>query len=79
MSRKNGYVPMEKRIADLANITDVQGNDPSTNYDPYMQGLYNGMELALAIIENRDPVFKELKKGNLIQRLIHNFRTKCFK
>jgi hypothetical protein len=32
------------------------------NYDEYMHGMYNGMELMLAIVENREPVYKEKPK-----------------
>ena len=30
--------------------------------DTYMRGLYNGLELALATMENRDPVYHEVPK-----------------
>lgn len=37
----------------------IQGYDGNWNYDEYMFGMYNGMELMLAIAENREPVFRE--------------------
>ena len=40
-------------------ILKVQGSDGNWNYDEYMHGMYNGMELMVAIIEGREPVFKD--------------------
>jgi hypothetical protein len=37
----------------------IQGYDGNWDYDEYMFGMYNGMELMLAIAENREPVYKE--------------------
>lgn len=37
----------------------IQGYDGNWNYSEYMFGLYNGMELMIAIVEKREPVFKE--------------------
>lgn len=49
---------MKKQIDDLKNMVDVQGTDGNWNYDPYMQGLYNGLEFALSIMESREPNFR---------------------
>lgn len=59
-SRKQRYVPMDRRIKNICDILELQANDPSTEHDPYMIGLYNGMELALANLEQREPVFKQV-------------------
>ena len=40
-------------IENLKDVHKVQGYDGNWNYDPYMLGLYNGLEMALAIMENR--------------------------
>lgn len=45
-------------IHTLREMRDVQGMDGSWNYDNYMYGMYNGMEYALAIMEERDPKFR---------------------
>lgn len=37
----------------------LQGSHGNWNYDPYMMGMYNGMEFMMAMIEDREPVFKE--------------------
>lgn len=49
----------EKYIEDMKDVLKVQGYDGNWNYDEYMHGMYNGMELMLAIAEERDPIFKE--------------------
>jgi hypothetical protein len=47
------------KINTLREIVNIQGWDGNWNYDPYMHGLYNGLEFALSIMEKRNPVFKE--------------------
>ncbi len=51
---------MEPDAADnVREVLDVQSRHGNWNFSPYMRGLYNGMELALSITENREPVLKE--------------------
>jgi hypothetical protein len=52
-----------KLIADVRQMRDVQGQDGNWDFDPYMQGLYNGLEFALSILERREPVFKNEPKA----------------
>lgn len=47
------------KIEDLKNITKIQCSDGNWNYDPYMQGLANGMILSLAVLEDTEPQFKD--------------------
>ncbi len=75
MNRKNRYLPLPNRVVQLAEILDVQGNDPSTESDPYMIGLFNGLEMGLAIMEQREPSFKVVPKKNL-KSLIDKFSVK---
>ena len=56
---------MQNKINKIKELLKIQGNDGNWNYDPYMLGLYNGMEMALAIMEDREPVFRELTKENI--------------
>jgi len=51
---------MEKEIGieAIKDLVRVQGNDGNWNYDNYMLGMYNGMELCLSILEQREPIFK---------------------
>lgn len=46
-----------KGIRELKRVKDVQEQSLKDVHDDYMIGLYNGLELAVAIIENRKPVY----------------------
>lgn len=48
----------EARAADLRNLHQIQGNRGNWDYDPYMHGMYNALEIAMAILEGRDPEFR---------------------
>lgn len=50
--------PLYKRIKKAKELLKTQGQDGTWNYDPYMQGMYNGMEVVLATLENRQGVFR---------------------
>ncbi|MBD8004548.1 hypothetical protein [Bacillus norwichensis] len=67
MSRKSRYVPLEKRVVHVAEILDIQANEPNTQHDPYMTGIYNGLEMALATMEQREPVLKEAPRSSINQ------------
>lgn len=47
------------KIGALRDVLKVQGYNGNWNYDPYMLGLYNGLEMALSIMEKRQPYFKD--------------------
>lgn len=58
----NEYKRSHNKIKEMKNI---QGTDGNWNYNEYMRGMYNGLELALATLENRDPIYKEpMEKAN---------------
>lgn len=38
----------------------IQGADGNWNADPYMCGMFNGIELVLAQLENREPEYRKL-------------------
>lgn len=44
-----------KKLEEIKTLKNVQENNLE---DDYMVGLYNGMELAIAILENRKPKYK---------------------
>ena len=48
----------EKITEQMRELLSTQGASGNWDYDPYMQGMYNGMELVLAAFEGRDPVFR---------------------
>lgn len=50
--------PAEK----VRELRDIQGREGNWDYDPYMQGMYNGLEVALCVLEDRDPEFKSAPK-----------------
>jgi hypothetical protein len=45
-------------------LRDAQAN--SVGDDPYMRGLYNGLELAVAVIEDRSPVYMDGPKTDAL-------------
>lgn len=49
----------ETILKHMRELLTVQGWDGNWNYDEYMFGMYNGMELMLSLAEGREPVFKE--------------------
>ena len=46
-------------VEKLKNLLEIQGSHGNWNYDPYMHGMYNGMELMLATLEDRAPDYRE--------------------
>lgn len=59
----------EKSYTELRDLLEVQGSHGNWNYSPYMNGLYNGLELALCTIERRNPVFRDCPEdGYLYER-----------
>ncbi len=49
----------DKQMESLKTYHTVQGSKGNWDYNSYMRGMYNGMELMMAVIENREPVFKD--------------------
>lgn len=43
----------------------IQGMDGSWDYSEYMRGMYNGLALAIACIEDRRPVYKDFVKSEV--------------
>ena len=54
--------PEQELVVKLKELLEVQGRDGTWNYDPYFHGMYNGMEVMLAVLENREPVFRGAPK-----------------
>lgn len=50
---------VESRIEELRNLVAIQGTDGNWNYDHYMRGMFNGMELALSVLEGREPQYRD--------------------
>lgn len=50
----------EKTVAErMKDLMEMQGSPGNWDYDPYMHGMYNGMELFFSMVEDRDPAFRE--------------------
>jgi hypothetical protein len=49
----------ENRMAKLRDLLRVQDLDGNWDASSYMRGLRNGLELALAVLEDREPAYKE--------------------
>jgi hypothetical protein len=50
------------QVETVKEMVKIQGSDGNWNYDPYMLGLYNGLEFDLYILENRESVFRDNRK-----------------
>ncbi len=58
-------------------VQSLQGENGNYNFDRYMLGLYNGMEMIIALYENREPNYRSAheinflndKQDNLQQRI----------
>ena len=49
-------------LKQLREVHAIQGRDGCWDIDDYMLGLYNGLELALSIVENRECRYKNRPK-----------------
>lgn len=54
--------PKPEPVVKLKELLEVQGRNGTWNYDPYFHGMYNGMEVMLAVLEDREPVFRGAPK-----------------
>lgn len=53
---------LKSKTKKVKNIRDLQKQSLDKSTDDYMVGLYNGLEMATAILENREPEFLDLVK-----------------
>lgn len=49
-------------ISSMNDVMKVQGSDGNWNSDPYMHGMFNGMEMIFSMAERRSPEFKDAPK-----------------
>lgn len=53
-------VDVSALLAKVREVRDIQGRDGNWDFNAYQNGLYNGLELAMAILEDdRAPVFRD--------------------
>ena len=48
---------LRSKTKEVKNIRDLQKQSLEKSTDDYMVGLYNGLEMAIAILEGREPEF----------------------
>jgi hypothetical protein len=53
----------ETKLKELRDITHIQGHRGNWNSSDHNCGLYNGLEFALSIMEEREPKYKAIKKN----------------
>ena len=53
---------MATPLDELNKLLDIQLTDGTWNYDPYMQGMANGMLMAKSLLDGKEPVFKDAPK-----------------
>lgn len=53
---------LKSKTNEVKNIRDLQKQSLEKSADDYMVGLYNGLEMATAILEGREPVFLDIVK-----------------
>jgi hypothetical protein len=72
MEDKDRYITtINKRIDECYELLEIQA---SVLTDEYMKGMYNGMELILAVIEDREPVYASKILRNSKQNLNNSQR-----
>lgn len=49
---------LKEMFTTMRNLVDIQAEEGNYNYNAYMLGYYNGLELQLSIMESREPAFK---------------------
>lgn len=49
----------ENMVKKMREFLELQGSSGNWNYDPYMHGMYNGMEFLVAMAEDREVEYKE--------------------
>lgn len=49
---------MDKKIRSIRFLKHLQGQEGNISRGEYMVGLHDGLELALSVIEDRDPNYK---------------------
>lgn len=62
-------VERDKRTQKVREMVAIQSQDGNWDYSPYMYGMYNGLELALATMEARDPDMREAPDTYIIGTL----------
>ncbi len=54
-----GGETVEDKLCKLNELKEIQGREGTIDRGNYMIGLYNGLELSIAIMEDREPIYKD--------------------
>lgn len=60
---------LRAKTKQIKEIRELQKQSLQNNPDEYMIGLYNGLEMAVAIIEDREPMFETYVKEPEIKKV----------
>lgn len=60
-------INVKRAIHSLKVLKDIQGQKGNFDYSEYMGGLYNGIELSLATLENREPIYRPVQNHDKMQ------------
>lgn len=63
-----GLTDFEKRLGEFKDLVRIQCNTGNFDYDGYMHGMANGMLFAEAVLEGREPEYKEAPERWLSKR-----------
>lgn len=66
---------MIEAMKQLREVHAIQGQKGCYDVDEYMLGLYNGLELALSIMEQRPTKYKNLKGVEKQESVAENYTT----
>ena len=62
----------KEELDKIKELLILQGSPGNWNCNPYMLGMYNGMELVVALLEGREPMFREKPDEWLDDRILIN-------
>lgn len=77
MSKKRKYIPVPDRISILADLVNLNNLDTD---NPIDIARFNALEEALAIMEDREPIVKEIpiRRRNIILATINRIKERLF-
>lgn len=60
--KEEKHKPLDDLIMESLELLEIQGRPGNYDLGEYMRGMYNGMELIIANMQEREPVFKPPKE-----------------
>lgn len=64
---------INNKYRQINDVLDIQGRDGNWNFDNYMLGLFNGMEMIVSIMENREPSFRSCDRSVFLDKKTSTF------